>query len=103
MVNHTYLCVGGPLDGKRYHETKHNNFRAFYQKPQFATFDPVMVPLEKFATIESIIYNMEIFKSTDGDIAIWVPEGQSLFETMKMLLEGYARDAEIQNKPEWER
>lgn len=77
------LCVGGPLDGSTMTILYGNRFRA--------PIPGEMLEAEPISERMECAYRQQTFVSSDGDVSIWAPEGQSFCATMKMLVEGYAK------------
>jgi len=80
----SYLCVGGPCAGQKY-DTPRSRFEVpINPKPPLgggSGVDPVVV--------KSVTYVEETFHTAQGAITFWVPQGQSWFDTMVLLLEAY--------------
>jgi hypothetical protein len=85
------LCVGGPLDGQTRAILEGKRFRA----PIFhdVSDDDRFLSDERGAiatkTPPVADYQEQVWHTNDGDIAVWVPEGQSALQTFKRLLEHY--------------
>lgn len=86
----SYLCVGGPLGGKRYAILYGTGFTVpVYEEmpdPESLDYQP-----NKPVKVENIRYREETFRTQEGDVSFFVPEGQTPFETMTLLLETYER------------
>lgn len=78
----SYLCVGGPLAGQKY-DAPGNNFKVPIQESASTSeiYDNVV--------IKTITYIEETFRTHQGDITFWIPQGQTWFDTMILLLDGY--------------
>lgn len=83
----SYLCVGGPLAGQKY-DAQGNYFKVPINKPPIASVPIANVP-DGPVDIEVIYYIEETFHTAHGSIMFWIPQGQTWFETMTLLLEGY--------------
>ena len=85
MINRTYLCIGGPLDGQRY-ACEAPYFRApVYDKP--VMFDPRAKVIGSIKTVE---YQEDgVWLHKEGAMLFWRPANQTLFESMAMLFDKY--------------
>lgn len=86
------LCIGGPHDGKRFASHRGAGFRV----PVLP--DRIILDGDSFtrgqlegllAEIETVQYRAETFRTPQGDVSFWVPEGQTPLETITLLLETY--------------
>lgn len=87
-----YLCIGGPLDGQRRDDCNGRCWfrvnvtdRAAYLPPPSVASDcdpPKTVPLS-FHTITYVKHEL-------GGYYVWVPEDQTIAQTLRRLIEGYA-------------
>ncbi len=91
MAEHkSMLCIGGPLDGKRFAAQSGAGFRVPVRletsmaDPNSADYQPnAQVPVEITG------YKSEVFHTPQGDVSFWVPTRQTPLETITMLLEAY--------------
>jgi hypothetical protein len=86
----SYLCIGGPYDGRRYASKDDLGFRVpklVRQPMAFSPFNATIAP----ATIEHVFYVADRVRcgSPEKEVWFWRPSEQSLEGTMKMLLERY--------------
>lgn len=82
----SFLCVGGPHAGQKYDTGGRDHFTV----PERINTTPLSPGAADEKTIvKTITYRQEIFHTATGSIMFWVPEGQTWFETMTLLLEGY--------------
>lgn len=94
----SYLCVGGPHAGMKYKIDGHH-FSVPINMPKMADALPAdlrsLKDFEKWAstptTVETVTYKEEKFYTPQGSITFWVPDGQTSYETMVLLLEGYGK------------
>lgn len=80
------LCIGGPEAGKRY-----ENSRTHFHVPirQKLKWIPENVPQTSVKN-EVITYVEQVFYVDQGrTIKVWVPEKQTVSQTMELLLETY--------------
>lgn len=85
----TRICVGGPYAGKRFAVDGHRD-RFRLQVPQIPSATFGEYPQEPVAS-EMVTYRKDTFHTADGNLTVWVPEGQKPIETMRLLLEAYQR------------
>lgn len=76
------LCVGGPKDGAMLAILHGTRMRMPVYGPM-AEYDPRK-------PTEFCDYRIETYRTPDGDISVWVPEGQTPLQTMRMLLDSYS-------------
>ena len=90
------LCVGGPLAGKFY-DTPHDHTRFDVRVLKASAGPAVTSKAGPAATsdevkIATMTYGIETMHDSRGnEISFWVPLGQTPLETMRLLLEAYAR------------
>lgn len=80
MAERTSICVGGPLDG-RFHTADSDHFKTLVDKPD------VVGVHDRKKTLSHISYRW--LQLTPGVLPIWVPAGQSISETVGLLIGGY--------------
>jgi hypothetical protein len=78
-----YLCVGGPADGHIV-AVLAGTFRVPVRQAATATYDPPGVEPQP-AKVEQIVYVLQKLYSR----RVMVPDGQSMEETERLLLENY--------------
>ncbi len=87
----SYLCVGGPLGGRRY-EAK---IGAGFCVPRLTETgigpNPTAKDYMPNAAVEARFteYQHEVFHTPQGDVSFWTPKGQTPMETINILLGGY--------------
>lgn len=95
---HSYLCIGGPLDGQRLESKGPRNF----QVPVLAgrqSFDGDSRRSLEEATpaapspISRVNYTLTTFRDEEGDVYFWRPEGDTVAKSLERLLESYQRNA----------
>ena len=92
------LCVGGPSAGKRYATLFGNGFIVPEMRdgpmndPLHEEYQPNKPPAPHFTR-----YRREVFRTNEGDVSFWVPEGQTQLQTITLLLETYERATEKLN------
>lgn len=85
----SYLCVGGPHAGQKY-DTRRDHFTVPIRTYEAAELEgPFNIPINGSVSVKTVTYREETFQTAQGWITFWVPEGQTWFETMTLLLEGY--------------
>lgn len=86
---HSDLCVGGPLDGKRFTAARGSGFRVPVCKEPMP--DPASIDYLPNATVTVVDqrYRSEAFHTPQGDVTFWVPEGQTPLQTITRLLKVY--------------
>ena len=90
-----YLCVGGPMDGKMYSAGGRSSFRAAVKKPLLCV-DPVIDGDQRTERASDIlVYILTPLETTTRNVLVWKPDGQSMIETLTMLVNCYARHAKI--------
>jgi hypothetical protein len=88
------LCVGGELDGQRHAQPDgqpwfklmklFESLEAFMKSSAPWSSDPnASVP------IQDIVYVRETFHTAEAKYEFWVPEGQTIHQTMEKLFKGY--------------
>lgn len=85
----TYLCVGGPLAGKRYMASVGRDYFRIALAPSMREA-LIRVPSTILpADVQMVEYRR---RGIHGEASFWVPVGQSERETIVLLLEAYERD-----------
>lgn len=87
----SFLCVGGPLAGRRYEPQSKLGFRVPVRSERAADADPSSPDYQpnKPVSYEIAEYREETFHTPEGDISFWVPYRQTAGETITLLLETY--------------
>jgi hypothetical protein len=86
----SYLCIGGPLAGRRYEVQVSDRFST----PAFRFFAPALsneTTPDSSTTLEIVDYHEQVFHSPEGAVSFWVPFGQTPLQTIELLLEAYER------------
>ncbi len=88
---HSDLCVGGPLDGKRFAAARGSGFRVPIREP---LPDPVSIDYRPNATVKVVDerYRSESFNTPQGSVTFWVPSDQTPLETITRLLKVYEKE-----------
>ena len=99
----SYLCIGGPRDGRRY-TSEAPYFRAPLYRP-ISAISP-MVPPTVQDTINYVTYVAERIVTGRGasidEVWFWRPEDQTLGETVRRILDVYEKSANINfDGPPW--
>lgn len=85
-MTQTYYCIGGPLDGRRYTISHGNSFRV--PVAELSSRKPILEG-QAFQT-ECVHYVKEsIHTAAEVPFSFWIPEGQSMQQTLTKLLERY--------------
>ena len=85
MRRESILCVGGPRAGRRLKAEKGSGFFVAVLD-QVAEQDPSS---SKTVKVDYTNYHAEVFTTAQGDVSMWVPDGQTHLETITMLLDAY--------------
>ncbi len=88
----SFLCVGGPLAGRRYAPESKTGFTV-PARTYTAADDPASSEFRPNKTIDAelVRYRVEPFHTPQGSVSFWVPERQTPLETITLLLETYER------------
>lgn len=90
MSEKNYLCVGGPLSGKRFAILYGNRFHVDIGTLSNYLYQPVGSAKPDYVEIKFACYEKHTFHTEDSQyIHMWIPEGQTGAETMNLLLESY--------------
>lgn len=85
------LCIGGPCARRRY--TAKGHF-LHVQMPQESSAHALgLCSVPEVSTSHVEVYERRTFHTPDGDISVWVPEGQTSKDTMMQLLATYESSA----------
>ena len=95
MEHYAGLCIGGPFDGRTYVGKRENG--PFLNVSQLPEIDFRLPPKEPDTPVQPnvVVYQFDRLrappsKESEGeDFCIWRPQGQSLADTIRMLLNGY--------------
>jgi hypothetical protein len=82
----TGVCIGGPWDGKRY-RSQHNDF-IVHAAPQMP-YAICSEYLPAIVDIKMVRYRRELFRGASKDFIMWIPDGQTVEQTVERLLEVY--------------
>lgn len=87
MNNEAVLCIGGPLAGqRRVVRGDRDSFRVpISPGPPVTDFSHLSEPAPPQ------IQHIDYWSQTIAGASFWVPAGQSYIQTMRLLLEAYAR------------
>ena len=89
-----YLCVGGPLAGRRFYNRNHGLcFRTLAPRP---LPDGPIVEHPEALEIASTVYVRQTFHLTDCSFHFWVPKGQAADETLRLLSISYETRAQAE-------
>lgn len=82
----SWLCVGGPMAGRRYETDSNSSFRVAVRSPM-----PMVIrdAIEEPTTVETVVYIAQRFGTQQGHVSFWVPEKQTTLETLTLLLDCY--------------
>lgn len=83
----SYLCVGGPHAGQKYEAGKRTHFSVPIKTE--STAEGFHSKADASSVVETITYIEETFHTHQGPITFWIPLGQTWYETMVLLMEGY--------------
>jgi len=93
----TGVCVGGPWDGKMHCTARARTDFVVQEVEKGLMIAGLETPL--IVKVRRTIYRRELFRTETKDFLIWVPEGQSVEDTMQKLLTSYVDSASTRNKP----
>jgi len=92
----TNLCIGGPLDGKRYDAGDRPSFRA-PTLPKLSVTAPL--EMDAMVTVIEVIYQRMHWRCGPDDVVtIWVPSDKSPLDAMMRLIEVYEVGASFWGK-----
>lgn len=88
------LCIGGPLAGQRKEILYGRKFIAFqepdlpplYWRDYYSPHDTV--------EFKQIIYTLQSINTPEGEVTFWIPEQQTMLETLTLLFETYMKATE---------
>lgn len=99
MTEHrTNICIGGPLDGKRYYAGEASHFRV----PVRPTLR--LAEIEEARHVPSPVlteearYVLTWFNTPEGRVSFWTIDGTTPLEAMQLLVDGY-RQATTKREP----
>lgn len=82
----THLCVGGPKDGLRVAVKDGTCFTVAVSERRSVRDFSSVEDVPTVVKTDCVTYREETFHSDGGDLAVWVPEGQTTFDTVQRLL-----------------
>lgn len=83
----SWLCVGGPMAGRRYATESNSSFRVAVRSPMPMVIGPAA--MEEPTAVETVVYIVQRFGTQQGHVSFWVPEKQTTLETITLLLDCY--------------
>src|SRR5262245_60979933 len=86
-MKRTFVCVGGPLAGKRY-EAEKDWFSTPMKQPG-ETWKQSPMEVNSNSVVSIVVYQETTFYTPDGGLTFWTPTGQTHMQSMEMLLDTY--------------
>lgn len=84
--NHTCVCIGGPLHGRRHPGVGYGNSFRIAESPEYSSILDLADTQSPSEAIKTITYVTEYFQTDEGSVAYWRPTDQTHLEAVALLL-----------------
>ncbi len=89
--NHTCVCIGGPLHGRRHPGRGYGNFFQIAERPEYSSSLVLSESQQPSSeAIKTLTYVTDYFQTDEGPVAYWRLGDQTHLEALALLLKDAA-------------